>query len=228
MKTKFLPLALTIAAFAGMSSGCSTTGSSSAPSDLPLETHEGLRLVEGSKAAAAYVLPDADFSVYRRFIVVEPDVAFRKNWQRDTNRDLTDRRVRESDMARIKAGVAEIFMEVFVEELEKGGYAVVDEPAADVMILHPSIINLDVTAPDLRTAGASKNYVTSAGSASLYVEFYDSVSGQILARALDHQRARDWGYWQWATAATNRAEGRNMMRRWATELVARLDEIHGK
>ena len=166
--------------------------------------------------------------MYQRFIIVEPEVAFRKNWQRDTNRDRAGTHVRDSDVARIKADVAEIFMDVFKEELEKGGYAIAEEPAADVMILHPAIINLDVTAPDLRNVGSSRSYVASAGSASLYVEFYDSVTGQILARALDHQRARDWGTWQYATATSNRVEGRNMMRRWATDLVKRLDEIHGK
>lgn len=199
-----------------------------AADEWPAETHEGLHLVEGSKATAAYVLPGADFSVYKRIALIEPGVAFRKNWQRDTNRDLMEGRVRDSDMERIKTDMAALFLEVFKEELEKGGYAVVDEAASDVMIVRPAIINLDVTAPDLRTAGASKNYVTSAGSASLYVEIYDSVTGQILARALDHQRARDWGYWQWATAATNRAEGRNIVRKWAQMLVTRLDEIHGE
>lgn len=227
MKNKTLPLVLTITALAAIGTGCSTTGAGSS-SELPQETHDGLQLVPDSKAAAAYVLPGADFAVYKRFIIVEPEVAFRKNWQRDINRDMVGTQVRDSDVARIKADVAEIFMDVFREELEKGGYAIVDEPAADVMTLHPAIINLDVTAPDVRSAGRSSSFVASAGSASLYVEFYDSVTGQILARALDHQRARDWGRWQYATATSNRAEGRNMMRRWATDLVKRLDEIHGK
>jgi hypothetical protein len=199
-----------------------------AADDLPTETHDGLRLVEGSKAGIAYVLPGADFTVYKRVALVEPGVAFRKNWQRDTNRDLMGARVRDSDMERIKKQTAALFLEVFTEELENGGYAVVDEVADDVMILAPNIINLDVTAPDLRSAGSTKNYVTSAGSASLYIEMYDSVTGQILARALDHRKASDWGRWQWATASSNRAEGRRIIRTWAQMLVTRLDEINGK
>jgi hypothetical protein len=125
----------------------------------------------------------------------------------------------------MKTAMSELFLEVFTEELEDGGYAVVDAPGESVMIIRPAIIDLDVAAPDLPTAGRVDSYVTSAGSAGLYAEFFDSVTAQILGRVVDYKAARDRGTFQWATSASNRAEARLVLRSWATMLVNRLDEI---
>lgn len=195
-----------------------------AADELPAVSHDGLMLVKDSKADVAYILPEAEFAPYDRFMILEPAVAFRKNWERDFNRSST-RRVRDSDMQRIKTGMAELFLEVVTQELQESGYAIVEEPGEDVMLLRPAIVNLDVTAPDLRSASRTRTYVASAGSASLYIELYDSISGQILARAIDSKEARDHGSFRWATAASNRSEARKMLRRWAEMLVERLEAV---
>ncbi len=192
-------------------------------------TFDGLALVEGTRADLVYARPEADFSIYDGFIIMEPMVAFKKDWQRDINRSSAQSgRVSDADVERIKLGMTELFLEVFTEELEDGDYSVVSEPGPSVMILRPVIMELDVTAPDVRSAGRTQSYVTSAGSARIYIEFFDSVTGQILARATDFQRARETGTFQWASAASNRAEARRVLRRWADMLVERLDDIHGK
>ena len=199
--------------------------------DPPEVTHDGLKLVPDSKAAMVYVKPDADFSVYDRVMLLECYVAFKKNWQRDFNREQPSLggRVSDRDVERIKGEVAELFRDVFVEELEEGdGYAVTDTAADDVLLVRPAIIDLDVTAPDTRSATRSYTFVDSAGAATLYVELYDSVSGEILARAVDRKAGRDYGRMEWSTSSSNRAEGRRIMRRWAGWLREALDEVHGR
>ena len=196
--------------------------------DVPETSHDGLVLVEGSRAQLVYTLPDADFSGYDSFYILEPGVAFRKNWRRDFNRNSSQRQVTEADMERIKLGMQELFLEVFTEELEDGGYSVVDDFGANVLILRPAIIDLDVTAPDIQSAGRSQSFATNAGSARLYVEFFDSVTGQILARAIDSQRARENPTFTWASSVSNRAEARRILRRWAGMLVDSLDEVRGE
>lgn len=64
----------------------------------------------------------------------------------------------------------------------------VADSSDDVLILHPAIIDLDITPPDIPVPGRSTTYVASAGAATLYLELYDSVSGEILARVVDRQR----------------------------------------
>lgn len=198
----------------------------SAQDEPPAVSHDGLTLQEDTEADAVYLLPEADFSVYDSFYILEPSVAFKKNWQRDFNRTTSQRRVTDADMQEIIDGMKATFLEVFVEELTDEGYPVVEETGPNVMILRPAIVDLDVNAPDLPAAGRSRSFVTTAGSAIVYLEFFDSITGQILARAVDYQQARDTGSFQWATSVSNRAEARAVIRRWANMLVDRLDEIH--
>jgi hypothetical protein len=63
---------------------------------------------------------------------------------------------------------------------------------------------------------------------TLVIELYDSVSNEILARAIDRRRARNVGNIQWTTSGTNRDAARKILKRWANLLVSRLDDVHGK
>ena len=70
---------------------------------------------------------------------------------------------------------------------------------------------------------------TTAGAATLYLELYDSVSGEILARAIDRKAANHPGdLMRWSNKVTNRAEAKRVLAGWAGLLRQRLDEIHGK
>jgi hypothetical protein len=129
-------------------------------------------------------------------------------------------------MDRIKVNVKDIFMEVFTEELEKGGYELANERAEDVLIVKPAIIDLDVNAPDVRTAGRTNTYTDHAGSMTLYIELYDAETDDLLAKALDPTADRRAGFMQWQTGPANRAAGIRMMRPWAEALREGLDRAH--
>jgi len=190
--------------------------------ELPEYTVEGLKRVANPKGLAiVYAEPGANLSQYERVYLVEPYVAFKKNWQRDQNRGTI--KVRTSDMDRIKVSVKDIFMEVFTEELEKGGYELANERAEDVLIVKPAIIDLNVNAPDIRTAGRHNTYTDNAGSMTLYIELYDSETDDLLAKALDPTADRQSGFMQWQTGPANRAAGKRMMRPWAEALRKGLD-----
>jgi len=186
---------------------------------------DGLERVEDSSVAMAYIDPEADFSAFERVVILEPFVAFRSNWQRDQNRSRS-RNIRASDMERIKADVASLFKEVFTERLEADdGFEVVVAADYDVLLLRPAIIDLDITAPDVRTAGRSRTFTASTGAATLYLELFDSVSGKIIGRAADRQAARRaGGNVSWSSRVTNTAEARRMFGRWADRLREFLDE----
>ena len=196
----------------------------------PQETHDGLTLVPDRKVAAAYVDSDADFSVYDKIMILDCYVAFRKDWQRDHKRAGSAIRISSSDMEKIKADVAELFREVFTEKLGgDGGYNIVEAAGDDVLLVRPAIIDLDITAPDTMQTGRSRTYTSSAGAATIYIELYDSVTGDILARAADRKAARSvGGYMSYTNRVTNRADARRLLGTWAELLRDRLDEIHGK
>jgi len=191
--------------------------------DAPQISHDGLVLDPDSDVALLYVKPNADFSIYEEFLMLDAYVAFKKNWQRNTK--VAGRRVSNKDMERIKGEAAKLLHESFQKELEEvGGYKFVEKSDDKVMILRPALIDLEITAPDIPVAGRTTTYVASAGAATLYLELYDSVSGEILARLIDRRRMQDYGVARWANSVTNRADAARMFKRWATLLRAGMDE----
>jgi len=196
----------------------------------PQETHDGLTLVPDRKVAVAYIDSEADLSVYDKIMILDCHVAFKKDWQRDQKRTGSRISISSSDMEKIKTDVAELFREVFTEKLGgDGGYEIVEAAGDDVLLVRPAIIDLDITAPDTMSAGRSRTYTSSAGTATIYVELYDSVTGDILARAADRKAARSvGGHLSYTNRVTNKADARRMLGTWAELLRDRLDEFHGK
>ena len=191
---------------------------------------ENLAPVEDAKVGMAYIDPDADFSVFTRFMILEPHVAFRSNWERDQRRTGSRTRVSASDMDRIKTDVANLFRDVFTETLEKGdAMQLAEEPDFDVLLIRPAIIDLDITAPDLASPGRTRTFTTTGGAATLYIELYDSVSGQIIGRALDRRTVRNsTGNVSWTNRVTNTADARRMFMGWAELLRNFLESYYSE
>lgn len=206
-----------------------------APLSLPAQEEadqetswDGLVQIESSSVAGAFINPEADFSVFRRVAILEPQVAFRSNWQRDQNRGRSQN-VRASDVERIKADVAALFVDVFTERLEAAGYAVVNYADDDVLVLRPGIIDLDIAAPDLNRVGRSRTYAANTGAATVFVEMFDSLTGDLLGRAVDRRSARrGGGFAVHANRVNNRAAARREFRVWADTLVEFLDQHYVK
>jgi hypothetical protein len=190
-------------------------------------TWDGLVKVEDSNVATAFLNPDAEFSAFQRVSIMEPYVAFRSNWQRNQNRSRS-RNVNANDVARIKEDVASIFMSVFAERLEAAGYEVVNYAGEDVLTLRPAIIDLDITAPDVRRAGRSRSYAATTGAATLFIELFDSMSGDLLGRAIDRRAAGRRGFATQANRVTNRSDARREFIVWADTLIEFLDEHYVK
>jgi hypothetical protein len=191
----------------------------------PQVSLEGLELVEKDRRGELYADPGADWTVYTKIRLDPATVAFRKNWQRDQNRQQSFK-VRSEDMERIKSELAKLFDEVFSEELSSdGGYVIVTESGDDVLRVTPHIVDLDVYAPDTRnTTGITRSYTETSGRMTLKLELYDSVTGDLIAAASDRQEAPRRGYMQWTTSVTNRNDARQMLARWARDMRARLDQ----
>jgi hypothetical protein len=197
---------------------------------LPESTNDGLELVKNTDLGAVYLKPGASLEPYAKVMLFDAMVAFKKNWQRDYNRDQTGLggRISDKDMEKIKTEVAAEFKQVFTDALVKGGYPVVTETGQDVMIVRPAIINLEITAPDVNAPGMRANIVSRAGALTLYAELYDSVTSEKFAEVMDSEEAGDRGFAHMANRVTNKQALDQTLRHWAGLLVKRLDEAHGK
>jgi hypothetical protein len=193
--------------------------------DLPDVTEDGLHRVPDSKMALVYAEPEATLADYHRVKLLEPYVAFKKNWERDQRTTGSMIRISSADIQKIKEDLATEFQQVFRQTLEDGGYEVVDEVADDVLLVRPAIINLNVNAPDQRSSLNVKTYTESAGEMTLYVELYDSVTGDLLAKALDRRIDNTrMGYYTWTNSVTNRAAALKILQGWAQILLDALNE----
>jgi hypothetical protein len=110
--------------------------------------------------------------------------------------------------------------------LTNGGYELVDEAADDVLLIRPSIVNLDVTAPEQHGAGRSSSYTRSAGEMTLYIELFDSETGDLIAKALDRRidNENDVGFYTWATSSSNKQAAAKILKGWANILLNALNE----
>lgn len=197
---------------------------------LPETTADGLVLQKDSEVGAVYAKPGTSLESYSKILLVDTYVAFKKDWQKNYNRTRAGlgEDIRDKDVEKIKAEVASEFTRVFTEELEKGGYEVTTDTGADVLIVRPAIINLDINAPDLNKPGMRATIVSSAGSMTLYMELYDSVSSEKLAEVFDNREAGDRGFGYRANRVTNRQALDKTLRYWSGLLVKGLDHAHGK
>jgi hypothetical protein len=73
--------------------------------------------------------------------------------------------------------------------------------------------------------GTTRTYTASAGRMTLVMELRDSVSGELLARAVDRRSSRDTDVWTISNRMTNTAEARRAFRAWAAALRQGLDEL---
>ena len=208
-------------------SGCATT-----PAPPPPEvSFDGLERVHDSIADLAYMHPDADFSIYNRIMLSPVDVSFDKGWQRDYRTSGSG--VPSWEWKRIRSTVSDEFAAIFKEVLEEeGGYTIVDEAAEDVLLIRPALSDLQASALDLNTAGRSASFTATANEqyGTLSLEAFDSLTGDILARAVHSQAVEQYGAWEFSrvTRVQNVQLARQMLRAWATGLRDRLDEFHGK
>lgn len=196
--------------------------------DEPVST-EDMELVTKDRRGSIYADPNVDWTAYNRIILDEATVAFRKNWQRDQNRDRAAR-IRTEDMEKIKQQLSGLFSEVFSEELStRGGYEIVEASGENVLRITPRIVDLDVYAPDTAySGGVNRSYTDSSGKMTLKLEIYDSVTGDLISVASDKQVSPYRGYMQWTTGVSNRSDARRMLQKSAQGFRTRLDEATGK
>lgn len=217
---------LTVCAFAiAIAAGCETNKGLEPLDELANE--EGLVRVESKAVDVLYKRPEATLGGYSKLLLRPIEVQFAKHWDPErSNSALYD--MHNVDREKIKSDLAAAFAEVFTRDMQKGGYPIVQEPGPDVLEMQAAIANLYITAPDpSQLTGRTKVYTTDAGEMTLIMQLHDSVTGQILARAIDRREASH-NYWNWTTSATNTADAKRVISSWSTSLRKAFDASRGE
>ena len=189
---------------------------SDAKSDNKLPTsYQGLPLVENTRMGAVYAKPGVNLATYEKVMLNLVEVKF-ADVPSDTKNQLTANERKKLDR---------LFKEAFERELRKSGYALTETPADKVLKVDAAILDLYINAPRHNVSGRSYVFARNTVKMALAVELSDSLSNEILARAVDRRRSRDWpnarrmtslDYWNDATRA---------FEYWAGILRDAMDEV---
>ncbi|WP_395335453.1 DUF3313 family protein [Novosphingobium sp. BL-8H] len=191
----------------------------------PPATWDGLSHVKSKKVQEVYLLPGADFRVYTKVIIDPPEIAFRKDWQRehgpasDPAQSISNSQVRDI-LEQAKTG----FHTVFVDAYQKAGYQVVTQAGPDVLRISTAVVNLDVVAPDTMSAGMEWTFSKDAGGGTLVVEARDSATNALLGRAVDARVMEDMRPYL-RNRASNYEDFRNLFERWAKLSAEGLNQL---
>lgn len=187
---------------------------------------DGLVRVKSKRLQYVYLLPGADFREYSKVMLDPTELAFRKNWLRDYNNTAMglSGRLSERDLQETISQGSKAADEILAEAYAEGGYPVVTEGGPDVLRLRMAVVNIAVTAPEVRMSSRSNTYAGEAGFATLIIEAKDSLSGALLGRAVDGEVAGDNSA-LWRNRMTNRSDFRAVMKRWAASGVKGLTEL---
>ena len=189
-------------------------------------SYDGLQPVRVKGISLAYKRPDATLAGYQRVMIEPVEVRFHKSW----NPTQSGSRLPLSAAARedIRTGLAKLVREQFEKALTaQGRYPVVAAAAPDVLKLRVNIANLYVNAPEAASgASPSYNFSMSAGEMTLFLELFDSETGQILARAVDRQEGRSPNIARMAGSVTNIAAAEGIAAEWARIMRDALDRAH--
>ncbi|TDG11943.1 DUF3313 domain-containing protein [Seongchinamella unica] len=189
-----------------------------------------LHRVDGSRADIAYIDPNADFSKYRKILllplgvdnveVIQPSKSGTSLSQRDW--ELTD-----SD----KKLLQQLFHDAMKKQLQdKGEFPLVDQPGDDVLEIQAMITALAPAAAkdDNRSRPIGRSYVITkgAGAIAVAVAFGDSQTGEVLALVKDSRNTVN--HWGLNNSVTNRADVTRMFTSWALQINSSLSSVTAK
>ncbi len=179
---------------------------------------DGLIEIKPKRLDAAYLLPGADFRKYTKLMMDPVEVAFKKDWAKNYNRDATtlSQRLTPEHVEKIAQAAREGFTEVFTEAYKKGGPRARDgagpRRAAAASRRRGS---LHRGAGQRCRAGRSRTYTMESGEATLFLEVRDSTTGALLGRGLDRRATRGTGMAQISNSVTNISDFKALFKQWA-------------
>ncbi len=189
-------------------------------------SHDGLARINVKGVSLAYARPGATLAAYKRVKIDPVEVAFEKDWKASRPGSRIPLSTQELD--EIRTGLAKLIQDQFVKALEaKGRYPVVKESGPDVLRLRIYVVNLKVNAPANVSSGRTQTFTMSAGEMTLFMDLFDSETGQIIARVIDRREGRADSVMRMSSRVTNVAQAEDIAAEWARILRDALDRAQG-
>jgi hypothetical protein len=186
---------------------------------------DGLVRQPGTRLNSVFLKPGAEIGAFNSVILEPVDISFASDWDPNRGRRSAGR-LSAADLQGIKDDLAALFQETVRAELARGGFKLVQEPGPETLLVTPIIIDLVITAPDTMQPGRGRVYTANTGRMTLVAELRDSLTGEVLARAVDGRSGRGTGMWTVTNSVTNTADARRAIGIWATALRQAMEQVY--
>ena len=188
------------------------------------EPQAGMEVIQYGRDGEMQVASGVDWNAYTKVILHTAPVEFREHWVQDQER-IIGKPFRDEDLERLKEGVSDQFDKVMYGALsDEGGYDVTKEIGPGVMLLSPSIVNLDITDTGLGQAAMVESVTHTRGSMTVEIVITDAESGKLLAAAWQDLDDPHEGDLDSTTSVSNTLAFRRMMESHADWLLKGLDK----
>ena len=188
-------------------------------------TYDGLVPVDSARLENFWAKPDIDYTSYTKILLTPPVFEFRMQGTDAKGRVGTEKfPLSDAD----KQSLAATVMEVFREELAGNqSFTLVDEPGPEVMSVEGRILDIVALVPTRGPRDDSGEvYFSSVGEMTLVVEAHDSLTGEILVRAVERRAAGGAYDGIHSSRRSGWSEFKPVARHWAGIIRQRLDQIH--
>ncbi len=183
---------------------------------------DGLHLVNKTRMDKVWIKPGINLSHYDRVIFEGAGIQYRAVKGGNLHNSSADAFPLSE---RQKSGLEKAAKESFQSEFNKFKYfTVASKPGAGILKVTLALIDVVSRVPP-KSTGRNSFYISDLGQAVLVVELSDSVTNEILARAVDGQRIKPLTM-QESNPVTNLSEVKRSIRRWGLTLRKGLDEFH--
>jgi hypothetical protein len=122
------------------------------------------------------------------------------------------------------------YMDSMRDKLGSAGYAIVDTPGADTLVVATSVANIRLSAPIERTRRSYTSrgtvYSQGGGSITITAALADGGTGQVVAEVAD-SRWPNSDIWRMNTGVSNLADAKQAFSFWAKALRDRLKSVQG-
>ena len=179
-------------------------------------TADGLQHLDDSVMAQVWVKPGVNLGDYTHIVVSPVAVAFKEVPRLSQDTFPIDERQKET--------VLKIVPEVLTTELKKlTSYELTNQPGRNVLVMQSAVLDIVSHIPPER-GGRGGTLVRNIGEATLVIELRDSMTDEVLARAVE-RRAVSPAFLRRSNVVTNTGEVRSAALRWASDLRRQLDEF---
>ena len=211
----FLPVVI-------LQAGCSTTPEPTMAVTQEL-SYDGLTPLEDTVMTRVWVREGYSLAGYNKVILEGAGIRYRPVTETNS-RGQRNAAIEFPVSAEQKAELEALITEEFDKALDRLTLPEVTEPGPDVLLVRGYMLDVVSRIPP-DDASSSHYFIDSVGQATFVVELIDSQTSTVLVRALDTRSARTPGYTYRSNSATNRAQVRALIARWADLLVDALNDL---